>query len=69
MSDTGLVHHHEFDPEAIARLAARPDPTSAQWRCAAAEIVARQPRRRPASVHALIAEAAILAEWLEHGHV
>lgn len=64
------VHNrHEFDPEtldALGQIAARPEPTKAQWRCAAAEILARQPWRR-GNVDKLIEDAGVLARWLEYG--
>jgi hypothetical protein len=63
---THLSTTHHFDDETIDRLAAKDTPSAAQWRCAAATIIASQPHRR-ANVNKLIEDAGVLARWLEHG--
>jgi hypothetical protein len=65
MSDERVRFHHDFEPEFIEKLG-QPEPTEAQWRCAAAEILARQ-RWRCANVDKLIEDAGVLARWLEYG--
>lgn len=66
MTQYDVRNQHTFDPDVIEQLTKRPDPTKAQWRCAAAEILARQPWRR-ANVDKLIEDAGVLARWLEYG--